>query len=90
VASSARIHSPVTLDRNGRVGGRRSVRSTRSRKASRMGSIIAEWKACEVCSRCVITPREASSDSTRAMASTVPDRTLEVVVFTLARSTEER
>ena len=75
IASAAEIHVPVTFETNGTTGARRSTRSTSARKASRAGSIIAEWKACEVSSRRAVTPARASAVSHAAIASNGPDTT---------------
>ncbi len=50
-ACSAPIQSPVTVDTQGTRGSPSGTRLTWSINGAITGSIMAEWKACDVCSR---------------------------------------
>ena len=49
VVSAAVMGRPVTVETKGFSGGRNWILAMASRNGSTIGSIIAEWKACEVC-----------------------------------------
>ncbi|PSK61473.1 hypothetical protein B0E53_06633 [Micromonospora sp. MH33] len=70
VASASVIQVPVTLDRNGTAGGRSGTLAISAVNSSRIGSIIGEWKACEVRSSLdlFLPPRLAANSSTSAVS----------------------
>ena len=86
VAISAVIQAPVTFDRNGMRGGASAACATSSAKGSRTGSIIGEWKACEVRRRRVSTPLSASVERSAATASGGPATTHARGPLTAARA----
>ena len=67
-------------------GAWRAARATRATNGSMIGSIIREWKACEVCSRRVWTPRAASVSASAATASAGPATTQDCGPLTAARA----
>ena len=73
VASSGRIHVPVTLETNGISGSASRMARSRSARRSATGSISAEWKACSATSRRHATPSSTSSASRAATDSAGPD-----------------
>ena len=76
VASAALIQVPVRLEIYRIRGGLSDTRRTCSTNGSTIGSIIGEWKACEVCSRRVETP--AIDEVRLSSASACRERALEV------------
>jgi hypothetical protein len=75
VACAAVTGAPVRLDRNGRTGGAGRAAVTAAAKSARIGSIIAEWNACEVRSRRAVIFRPASSPANRSTRSVGPATT---------------
>ena len=80
------IQSPVRLETQGSVGADRGVEATTSANSSRIGSIIAEWKACEVASRRAATSRSAKRASKRSIAAVSPETTVRLGAFSAAIS----
>jgi hypothetical protein len=86
VACAAVMGAPVVDEMNGKDGARSLTRATRSPKAPRMGSIIDEWKACEVRSLRQATPSLASRASSASMRSPGPEATQSAGALTAAMS----
>ena len=80
------IQSPVRPEIQGSVGADRGVEATTSANASRIGSIIAEWKACEVASRRAATSPSAKRASNRSIAAVSPETTVRLGAFSAAIS----
>jgi len=86
VACASLIHPPVRLLTKGISGARRVTPRATSSKRATIGSIIREWKACEVCSRWWWTPRASSSAANASTASPVPPTTVSAGPLTVQRS----
>ena len=84
------MKAPVRLETKGSLGGCRRTERTRSVNASRMPSIIEEWKAWEVCRRVVKTSRPRSVSSRASMAGVGPATTHSRGELTAARARGSR
>ncbi len=77
----------MRFERYGIWGSLSVTEPTRSRKASKMGSIMREWKACEVRTGRVLIPWRASIAFKSAMSWSGPETTHRPGPLTAARST---
>jgi len=84
VACSGVIHVPDRLDTNGISGGLRGTARTSPAKVSATGSIMAEWKACEVRSSRHTAPASSSRARSRSTASAGPETVHASGAFTAA------
>ncbi len=67
--------SPVTLDTNSIRGSPTEMPSSTAAKSSIIGSISAEWNACETASRCTRRPCVARRSTTASTAPRSPETT---------------
>ncbi len=82
----ASAQPPVTLETKRLVGALRVTPSIAARNGGTAGAIIAEWKACEVCSGVDSMPSSASSRADSAStAAGVPAATQRLLEFSAAR-----
>src|ERR1700677_5132533 len=84
VVCSSVTHAPLTPETYGIEVELKLICFTTSINGSTTGSIIEEWKACEVCNRRAITPRSFSDFSSFSMAGVGPDTTHNAGLLTAA------
>ena len=75
VASASVSGRPVRPETMGMVGADRRTRDTARSKGETAGSIMAEWKACEVFSRWLAMPSASSCCASASMAASGPATT---------------